>query len=305
MSLLKEIIAEATGKTTDTPRLLRLCMVLAHKFNNEPLRTWARQELEGYAPDAPVPSYRKVRGRNQGYFDGAFRGEIDIPLSLLPEKLRPHYDRIELRDCIGEYAHLANGAQNEEAGLAIPWPPELALKYLRGYVTGSQCIRAWIALSPAELAGMIDKIKTKVLAFALEIEAEAPDAGDIESPTGNVLKEERVTQIFYTTIQGDVQNLATGGKTVTQTAIGTVKVGDIGSLMATLRTAGVSEDDLKALETALESDKEHRGGGIGEAVKGWIGDLLLKASSGVATIGADKVTSLVLQAIQAYLGQAT
>lgn len=303
MSLLKDIITEATAKTTDVPRMLRLCMVLASKLKHEPLRAWVKHELEGYPIDSPLPSYRVLKGRNRGQFmGGGLQGVLDIPTSLLPESIQPHFEKAELRDCISEYAHLLEKTDEGGGGLQMPWPVGLAVKYASRHLTSGQCIAAWIELSPAELAGMLDKVKTKVLAFALDIEAEAPDAGEIEGTDNPPMKEERVSQIFNTNIQGNIQNYSAGGSSISQTAIGSIQVGDLATLLATLKAAGMSGPDLESLQAAIVQDKEQGVAGMGAAVKGWLADLTIKAGQGIAGIGPEVVTGVVVQAILAFLG---
>jgi hypothetical protein len=41
---------------------------------------------------------------------------------------------------------------------------------------------------------------------------------------------------------------------------------------------------------------------MGAAVKKWVGDLASHAATGAVTIGLDKVSSLIVPAITAYLG---
>ena len=303
MSLLKEIIAEAIAKTADVPRMLRLCLVLASKLKHEPLRDWVQHELEGYPPNVHLPCYRVLRGRNYGEFmGGGLQGVLDLPTSLLPEKLQPFYEKAELRDGISEYAHLLAKTTDGVGGLQMPWPMGLAIEYASKLVTHGQCIRAWIELSPAELAGMIDKVKTKVLAFALEIEAEAPDAGEIESPTSQPMKDERVSQIFSTTIQGGVQNYSAGGSNINQVAIGSIQAGNIESLISALQAVGLTDDDLEKLKSSLNQDAAKGATGIGEGVKAWLGDLAIRAGQGIAGVGVDVATGVVVQAIFTFLG---
>ncbi|MBS0509757.1 MAG: hypothetical protein JSR42_01040 [Proteobacteria bacterium] len=305
MSLLKEIIAEATAKTVDVPRLLRLCMVLASRLQFDPMLIWVREELEGYPPEAELPAYRVLRVRNKGQFIGHLEGILDLPLSLLPERMQPHYEQAMIRDGIAEYLHLLDGVSGRDGNLGamqLTWPPEVALKYASKYVNYGQCIKAWSEVSAAEVAGMLDKIKTKVLAFALQLEAEAPNAGEIESPAASI-EERRVSQIFNTTINGAVQNYAAGATNISQVAVGgSVRAGDLDSLLTTLRSAGVAEADLEDLQGALEEDGRSAASGMGAAVKGWLGGLAAKAALGAASIGGDVVSGVVAQAIVAYLG---
>lgn len=233
---------------------------------------------------------------------GGLQGVLDIPTSLLPESIQPHFEKAELRDCIGEYAHLLEKTDEDGGALQMPWPVGLAVKYASKHVTRGQCISAWIEISPAELAGMLDKVKTKVLSFALEIEAEAPNAGEIEGPDNQPMKEERVSQIFHTTIQGNVQNYSAGGTNVTQTAVGSVQMGDLESLLAVLRSTGLSEGDVASLQVALNQDAVAGASGMGSAVKEWLADLTIKAGQGIAGIGADVVSQVVAQAILVFLG---
>lgn len=210
-----------------------------------------------------------------------------------------------MRDGIAEYLHLLDGVSGQDGNrgaLQLPWPPEFALKYASEYVHHGQCIKAWCEVSAAGVAGMLDKIKTKVLAFALQIEAEAPNAGDIESPAASI-EERRVSQIFNTTINGAVQNYAAGASSINQVAVGgSVQAGDLDSLLTTLRSAGVADADLEELQEALEEDGRSGAAGMGDAVKGWLGGLAAKAALGAASIGSDVVSSVVAQAIVAYLG---
>ena len=209
LSLINDIIVEATSKEGDVPRMLRLCLVLAARLNHDPLKNWARSELNGYSVDLELPKYRKFRTRNRGRFHSTYvNGVLDVPISLLPEKLRPHYEIAEMRDSIGEYVHLLS--RSDDGGeMCIYWSPELALQYASKLIVNGQCISAWMEISTSELAGMVDQIKSMVLGFALDIEAEAPDVGEITGPSLAV-SEQKVTQIFNTNIAGGLGALQTG-----------------------------------------------------------------------------------------------
>lgn len=306
MSLLNEIISEATGKSKDIPRLLRLCLVLAYKLKHDPLQIWVRHELEGYPEPSPVPDYRLYQCRNQGYFTGGVvEGILDLPTSLLPEKIRPAYETIVLRGSISEYADLVKNCKNGEA-LEVPWPPQLALNYASKHVVRGQCVRAWKLLSPSYLVAIIDRVTTKILNFALEIEAEAPNAGEIESTSQSAMKEERVTQIFNTTIQGNVQNYSAGGSHFQQTAVNSVLKGDLESLMGFLKTTGLADADLEQLQAALKTDQDMTptSTSMGASVAGWVDNMIIKARQGLIGVGVDVVSGVITQAVLNFLGTA-
>lgn len=302
MGILQDIIREATAKDGDVPRMLRLCLVLGKRLAHEPLTRWVQQELEGYAVDATLPHYRKFRCRNRGVFENvAARATRDIPLSVLPEALRPHYEVAAIHDGVGELAHLLSGSA-EKGALQIPWPPELAYVHGSELMTNAQCIKAWREISAAELAGMLDQVKTRVLGFALDIESEAPNAGEIPG-TDQQIKEERVAQIFNTNITGNVQNLANASQAFAQTAAAGISQGDLQGLLAALRNQGLSTDDAEALKDAIHEDKS--AGvvqGMGDAVKKWTGDMVTRAATGTVEMGLQKLTDVAVPALRAYFG---
>jgi hypothetical protein len=297
MGVLQEIIREATAKDGDVPRLLRLCLLLGKRLGHTPLTTWVQHELEGYPSDAALPAYREFRCLSRGLFENMrARVILDIPLSFLPEDARRRYETADMRDSVGELTHLLSKSK-DHGGLQIPWAPEL-FPLLSQLTPGSHCVRAWSEISVAELAGAIDQIKSRVLAFALDIEQEAPDAGEI-SGTDPLLKEEKLTQIFNTNITGAVQNLANGGQNFTQSSNTGIPSGDLPALLTRLSDSGVPEKDLASLKEAIEADKEI---GIGATVKKWMGDLASRAAVGAAEIGLDKVTAVVMPALTGYFG---
>jgi hypothetical protein len=163
------------------------------------------------------------------------------------------------------------------------------------------CVRAWSQITAAELAGALDQIKSRVLGFALDIEQEAPNAGDIPG-TDHLLQEEKLTQIFHTNIPGPVQNVANGSQNFTQSATSGIQSGDLPALLARLSDSGLPQTEVQSLREAIEADKDV---GMGATVKKWMGDLASRAATGAVEIGLDKVSAVVLPAITGYFGIAS
>ncbi len=304
MGLLQEITEEAVSKNTDIPRLLRLCLVLAARLGHAPLKEWARLELEGYPIEVAVPPYRVMRVRNLGQFEDGHHAPkmFEIPVSLLPESIRDHYKKSEFRDSVAECAHLVDSLDKKTGRLQIPWPIELAVKYASKLVSHGQCAKAWMEVSPSELVGLLDQIRTKVLAFVLEIEAADPSAGEIGGPAKTKLQTEAVTHIFNTTITGPVQNLALGSSNVWQSAVSSISSGDEPALLKALESMGVSEDDRGALHDALVKDRAGGAKGMGAKVKEWLGGMAKKASETAASEGAKAGIDWATKALLAYFG---
>lgn len=294
MALLDDIIDEATSKGGEVTRLLRLCMVLGSRLQYAPLTEWATLELEGYPESQTVPPYRLFVGRNRGHFMGAFVGTFDIPLRVIPEHLRPQFERHEERSAIAEIAALS-GDSNGQTNPKIPWPVEFTMKFTQNVVNRSHCSEAWTEISAASLAGVLDQVKTRVLNFALRIERELPDSRDITEISGPI-KGATVPNIFNTTILGNVQNLSQGDTGTTQIATAGVTAGDLEGLIAALRGAGVPDQDIASLRVAAgESASVKDANSKATAIRKWLTDFGVKAATGAAT-------SVVSKLVLGYLG---
>lgn len=305
MALLDDIVEEATAKDGDVPRLLRLCMRLAARLEHEQLGRWARHELEGYPDSELLPEYRVLSVRNMGAFVLPMAsGEhiLEIPVSILPKELQAGYSRVNFKGAIAEYIDLVAPEVGKQSEIVIPWPLAHAVHHATKVVrnSGAQCQRAWMEVSPSRVVGMIDQIKTRVLAFALEIQKVVPNA-DVKGRSTKFQGVDRVTQIFNTTISGNVQNYAAGSSSFSQAAVSNVQRGDWASLSSALTTAGVQQADLASLRDAVDAspnntnEQEIR-------IRDWLARLTAKAGQGLAGIGPDVVAGVVTQAVLIYLG---
>lgn len=289
MGHLQDIINEALGKSVDLPRLLRICLLLAHRLDYLPLAEWARHELNGYPDDAALPVYRHLSSINQGRFAGQWSGVFQIPLSRLPEVLQDRYAGHDFRQGVAEAQALVAQSEGEKRSLRVNWPAELAIHVGMNFVHGSQCVEAWQEMSKASVVGLLDQVVTRILDFALQIEREHPHAGEIGS-SANQPSESAMTQVFNMTI-GSVQNMAAGSTGVTQVASSSVTTGDWNSLQQALTQQGVSQGEIAKLNDALKVDGPPQQGSIGPAVGGW----LSKAAQGATS---QVISKLVLD----YLG---
>jgi len=145
---------------------------------------------------------------NMGYQQQIF----DIPLNVLPENLRQNYNVGKLTSSIAKYVDLVNRAEKKQQ-IIMPWPVAHAVYYASKSVRQGQCISAWQEFSQSDVVGMIEKIKTKILEFALKIEAEAPDAGSIVGIPNN-LTSEKITQLYTYHIQGNIGVMQTGSEAI-------------------------------------------------------------------------------------------
>lgn len=283
--------------------MLRLCMVLANKLKHGPLSAWVKHELESYPENAQVPDYRKLHPLNKGNFIGRLTGEMQIPVGVLPEKLQPHFRNLEYKASISVVANLVRESAGK-GSIKVDWPLELAINYAGKLTPGSHCTGAWMEVSMATMAGLIDHVKTKILAFTLEIQAEYPEADQLPAH-GKIekVKEDKVSQIFNTTINGgNVQSMAFGNQSVEQKIINGVQPGDLASLVDAFEKLGLKQYDAAELAAAAEADKNAGEKGVGARAKAWFEKGKQVVVDVVAAKAFEQVIGYAGSAIAAYAG---
>ena len=218
MSLLRQIQDAAVDKNTDLSTLLRQCKVLAARLRNEPFKRWVESELNGYGKHEDLPDYRVLTVNSYGDFSGPFGSGLrgaPIPLGCIPEEFREKFRHSYLMGPISGYVSLIEG--KDDANPQEPWPADIIAHFGSKIYQDMNCLVAWKTIPRNALVAVVDTVRNRVLSFALEIEGEAPDAG--EAPVNSQpVPQDRVTHIFNTYISGNVQNVATGSTNFSQTA---------------------------------------------------------------------------------------
>lgn len=220
MSLLREIQNAAVDAKIDISTLLRKCKILAARLGSSEFKQWIENELNGYKNKDDLPSYRILSVNSKGHFSGPFQSGLrnaDLPLFCVPEELREVLGHSYLMEPVASLQALIDKA---DKGVAQePWNPSLVAYVSQNFYQNMVCVQAWKVIPISSVIGAVDSIRNKILSFVLEIEAEAPNAG--EAPVNSKpIAPEKVHQIFNTYITGNVQNVATGSSDFAQTASG-------------------------------------------------------------------------------------
>lgn len=211
MSLLRDIQTTAVDSESDIATLLRKCKILAFRLGNNDFKRWVDQELNGYNDSSDLPEYRKLHVESVGYFSGPFGSGLrnaPIPPSCLPVEFQEVVTHSYLMQPISAYTALIN--RTERSNARENWPTDMVALFGGDIYHNMHCMSAWKVIPYNSLAALVDTIKTRILNFSLEIENEAPNAGEapLNAPP---LPQEKVSQVFNTYISGNVQNVATGG----------------------------------------------------------------------------------------------
>lgn len=219
MTLLREIQDAAIDSKVELAVLLRKCKVLAARLGNREFKQWVDNELNGYDDIESLPDYRVLKVNSKGHFSGPFQSGLrnaDIPLLCIPEELRKNISHSYLTQPIASIEALVKNCK--DGILSEPWNPDLVAYVGLNIYEGMNCLQAWKVIPVSAIIAVLDTVRNRILNFVLEIEAEAPDAG--EAPINSKpLLQEKVQQIFNTYITGNVQNFATGSTNVKQEAV--------------------------------------------------------------------------------------
>ncbi len=306
MSLLKEIQADAIDSNVDISVVLRKCKVLAARLGNEDFKLWVEHELNGYTSKEDLPEYRTLKVESHGNFIGvAWKGN-DLPIapSIIPKEYRDMVTTAYFMDAISYFYSLIQTTDKENSSnvLAEPWPADLVRLVGSKIYQNMNCVSAWKVIPKSYVAALLDTVRNRILSFVLEIEAEAPDAGEAP-PNVKPIPDERVTQVYNTYIQGNITNLAAGSLNVTQTSEITIVQNDLDSLKGYLASLGIRKPDMEELDQAIHEDAQSEvKSGLGNKVRAWLGKMISKAGSSTWNVATSVAANLLTKALSKYYG---
>ena len=305
MSLLRDIQNDAIDTNVDISVILRKCKVLAVRLGNKPFENWVNQELNGYKNKKLLPDYRIVQVYSQGNFSGPFGSGLnnaDIPFLSIPEKYRENLRKCYFIEPIGCYLNLLRTAKGNN--LKEQWPPDFVAYTGRDIYQGMNCMSAWKLIPNSSMFGLVEAVRNRILNFVLEIEKEAPDAGE-DSPKNQKISPERVNQVFNTTIYGNVGNISEASQNINQTTTINVLKNDLNSLKAYLSSVRIPKSEIQKLEVAIQKDsaeKVSKTQKLGNKVLAWIKSVSSKIKNEAFPVLQSVSANLITQAILKYYG---
>jgi hypothetical protein len=178
---------------------------------------------------------------------------------------------------------------------------DLALALGTNVYQHQNCVQAWAEFSIGNLVELVNAVRNRLLDFVLAVWKEAPDAGAPSPQADQEIDPGRVTQIFNTTVYGGAANLV--GNASHSSVTFNVQAGDFASLADALRSHGVEDDDVNALQDAMESDDSPtEAGRFGPRVSGWIAGMMQKAAQGSWAVSLGAAGNILARLISGYYG---
>ncbi len=304
MTLLQQIQMEVIDSSSDLTSILRKCRILAQRLGHDGFKEWVIRELEGYPPGSELPDYRICRrGVILGHFFGAFGRElknVQIPSTSIPERFRTTLTQVTFPQGVAAIKEQLDSC--EQGSMRFAWPAEAYQLIGQGdLIEDMNLVQAVHIVTTSELAGILDRIRNKILNFVLELESRDPEAGEAVKGKDEIAKEQ-VQQIFNTVIKGDVANMAQGSSSFVQQGKIEIKKGDIEALVQAITELGIGAEDINELRSAVAAEPTASKAGFGKRVSGWIGKIVSKTAQGVYSISTSVAGSVISEALKKYYG---
>jgi hypothetical protein len=158
--LVEQIQADAINEANSVSSLLRKVKLAASKLQLVEVNDWVDKELNGYY-GFEVPQYRSIHGQPVGKL--AHGGWLPIQIPEVHDTI----SAVSLRDPIREIEQLLDSAKNGK-DLIHQYPID-AVVQLNGFLN-EQMIEAGVKFQATTLVGILDRVRTLVLEWALDLE---------------------------------------------------------------------------------------------------------------------------------------
>ena len=161
----------AASEKTSVAVLLRELRIIALKTKHNDLLGWIDRELNGYAANDDLPTYRLLKGvESYGHFAGGFGARLEnarIPPSALPEALRDKITTIRMAEGVAEYEQLLSSGEGE---LHSDWPADLIAAVGRNIYDDMACLGAWRIVPRGVFVRVLNAVRNRVLEIAGDIQ---------------------------------------------------------------------------------------------------------------------------------------
>lgn len=293
---LRDLVTDPSARLSD---ILRKAKVLAVTLKQEEFKAWVTHELNGYPPEADLPPYRLLYSPPMGTFSSHFSqvSNFLLPVSQMPDFIQKWARELRMAHPVAEIEALTLGDGDR---LRHPWPVEAVL-LLRDKIVmaGFVLAEAYQPITKAQLEGVLDAVRNRLLDFLLAIQELRPEAVESDEAL-QAIPPERINQVFHFTVYGGQPVIATGHG-LSQQVI-QVTPGSLHDLVEAFRGLGVDEPDLKELESAIKEDGKRPKGHFGDRVKAWMSKMMTKAIEGTWNVGTGVATEVLKKAIFTYYG---
>lgn len=206
---INEIIIDITTDEVSLESILRKTTVLAFQIKNDELKSWVKNEMDGYQNDLELPKYRilraEIRGNLMQDLVGSVysRPNVKLPVEVLPNKQAMEFARAKFNQSISAIESLLKGGNNDTIVMNLQYPE---IKIVQKTIANYHIDSAWKDISKNQIYGLIATIKNRLLTFLLDLNDEI---GNYENLT--IMKKSNITdKLFEKNIKAKHLNVSIG-----------------------------------------------------------------------------------------------
>jgi len=305
MGLLHDIQANLLDEKSPVGTALLKLRFLAARLGSDPLEDWVRHELEGYAPDTPVPEYRQVGITYSGTFTDGIRtlNDTPIPLHIIKKNAGDAWVKYELRDGMGVIDEAVRKGHEKNGGTYGIDCGNLMLLLTDKFYKGFTCVSARGVFDVGAFIRIQTTVRAKALDLCMKIEREIPVASEIVAgaPPAPVTPADttKITNIVNQTFNGPYTAItSTGAGTSIQITVGR---GDGDALKEALVKQGLN--DVEAIELAkivASEEPVSEDEPFGAKAKAWITEKTAQGAGGVWKFGVEVAKDALKQYLKQY-----
>lgn len=305
MKLLDDIVELLMNESGSLNEALLKTKVLLRTIGQNDLVGWVNDELTGYPNVDSVPPYRKLHARVLGNISNGWQTVAQahlVPLTNLPEDFREYWEVQEMTEALGVLEKMVIGDDGGKH-LSRTMPPEFLPMLSELVNSGFHFERIWSQVELSQVRQLLIEVRSRLLDFILELRGKIGDSmSDNDAKSAAALID--VPSMFAGAVIGDNATFQIGGSQNQQRVSNRNVKGDENALTAELRSHGVAENDLVALNTAISTDPTVPvvNGQLGPAVKGWMKSMMDKAIEASWNIELGVAGGLLTSALQRYYG---
>lgn len=242
------MLSSDSGNLTDA---LVKTKVLAFRLGEREISEWVTKELEGYASQSEVPTYRSAPKTVYGSVsDGYTRyPKIALPTHHLSEKLKEAFGTAKFAQSMSALEDFATNG-NE---LTTPISPDFNRYFSENFDNGFYVEQAWGVISAGAPKQVVTRVRTRLLDFLLELSEKFPN--DLsEDEVKEEAKENEIRDLFNKSVFGDNTTIVVGDRN-TLNIDNKITKGDFNSLAKELNEQGLDFSEIAELKTAIEDDE--------------------------------------------------
>ena len=294
-SAVLELQNVALDNSVDLSEALRKALAISTKLGLAEFRQWVALELEGYSKVdyGNFPEYRIIG--SQLIAKNPFHGHI--PYLINDNETMENITTIFVSEPIQALVYLL---KNRKGTLEYPLPAKWHSALI--HAQGAGPMEVTRIVSPNSIEAIIDRVRTQLLNFSLELETRGILGDGISF---SQLEKEKASEMnqninigFFQGVLGDVSN-----SSIKQNNEITINKEDFESLKNYLINIGISSDDIVLLKQALQEDNlPSETKSFGAKVSLWLGKMVTKAASGTWSVGVAAAGNLLGEALKKFYG---